>query len=52
VRAFVFNGGNVSLTATAATLARAVPRIVRICSSQSAPFIYHIGEAGKPRRMA
>lgn len=51
VRAFVFTGGNVTIKETGATLAAAVPAIRRICGSVSGPFIYHIGAAGKPRRM-
>ena len=51
VRAFVFIGGNVTLSETASILAGAVPRIRRICAQEPGPFIFHIGVAGKPRRM-
>ena len=51
VRAFVFTGGNVTLSETASILARAVPRIRKICAQEAGPFIFHIGVAGKPRRM-
>ena len=51
VRAFVFTGGNVTLAETAAILAGAVGRIRDICARESGPFLYHIGRAGKPRRM-
>jgi len=51
VRAFVFTGGNVTIRDTGEILARAVPRILRICERQPGPFVYHIGAAGKPRRM-
>jgi hypothetical protein len=51
VRAFVFTGGNVTLGETAAILARSVPRMRRLCSAEPGPFIYHVGVAGKPRRM-
>lgn len=51
VRAFVFTGGNVTIADTGAILARALPRIRRICGTESAPFVYHIGVAGRPRRM-
>ncbi len=51
VRAFVFIGGNVTLSETASILAGAVPRIRRICTQEPGPFIFHIGVAGKPRRM-
>lgn len=51
VRAFVFTGGNVTLADTAAALAGAIPAITEICQRQAGPCIYHIGRAGKPRRM-
>lgn len=51
VRAFVFTGGNVTLTATAAILAGAIDEIRAICDREPGPFVYHIGRAGKPRRM-
>lgn len=51
VRAFVFTGGNVTIKDTAAILVSAVPRITAICASVPGPFVYHIGVAGKPRRM-
>ena len=51
VRTFVFIGGNVTLDATAAILARAVPYIRAICAREPGPSIYHIGVTGKPRRM-
>ena len=50
-RAFVFTGGNVTLAETAAILAGTVPAIRDICDREQGPFIYHIGRAGKPRRM-
>jgi hypothetical protein len=51
VRAFVFTGGNVTLADTAAILAGALPAIRQICDREKGPFIYHLGRAGKPRRM-
>lgn len=51
VRAFVFTGGNVTLGETAAILARALPRIAKICASGVGPFVYHLGSSGRPRRM-
>jgi hypothetical protein len=51
VRAFVFTGGNVTIKETAAILAAAVPSITHVCASESGPFVYHIGAAGKLRRM-
>ena len=51
VRAFVFTGGNVTAKDTGAILARALPRIQRICQSVPGPFIYHIGRSGRPVRM-
>lgn len=51
VRTFVFTGGNVTLSDTAAILAAALPVIREICNREAPPFIYHIGRAGKPRRM-
>jgi hypothetical protein len=50
-RAFVFTGGNVTLADTAAILAAALPAIAEICDREQAPFIYHLGRGGKPRRM-
>lgn len=52
VRSFVFTGGNVTMKETAEILARALPKIERICISEGGPFIYHIGSAAKPIRMA
>lgn len=52
VRAFVFTGGNVTVKDTAAILVGALPRIDRVCRTQAGPFIYHIGLAGKPHRVA
>jgi hypothetical protein len=52
VKAFVFTGGNVSLSDTAGILAAALPSIEQACKAQPGPFIYHIGRAGKPRRMS
>ena len=52
VRAFVFTGGNVTLADTAAALASAIPAIVEISAREPGACIYHIGRAGKPRRMA
>ncbi len=51
VRAFVFTGGNVTINETGAILARALIHITQICASEPGPFVYHIGTAGKPRRM-
>lgn len=51
VRAFVFTGGNVTLSDTAAILAGALPSIAEICRREPGPFIYHLGRAGKPTRM-
>jgi PIN like domain len=51
VRAFVFTGGNVTLGETAAILAGAIPEIRELCERDPGPFVYHIGRAGKPRRM-
>jgi predicted nuclease of predicted toxin-antitoxin system len=51
VRAFVFTGGNVTINETGAILARALIHITRIYTSEPGPFVYHIGTAGKPRRM-
>lgn len=51
VRAFVFTGGNMTVKDTGDVLARAVPAIRRLCR-QPGPFIFHIGRAGKPTRVA
>lgn len=51
VRAFVFTGGNVTLSDTAAILATALPAIREICAREPGPVIYHLGRTGKPRRM-
>ena len=51
VRAFVFTGGNVTLAETAAILARSVRHMEVVCVRDRGPFLYHIGLAGKPRRM-
>ena len=51
VRAFVFTGGNVTVRDTAAALVQALPRMTRIALTDDAPFIYHLGISGKPRRM-
>ena len=51
VRAFVFTGGNVTLSATATVLAEALPAIRDVCASDPGPFIYHIGRAGRPQKM-
>jgi len=51
VRAFVFTGGNVTISDTAAALAGALPAIQEICDREAGPFIYHLGRAGRPRRM-
>ena len=51
VRAFVFTGGNVTLAETAAILANALEEIHAICDRDTGPFVYHIGRAGKSRRM-
>lgn len=51
VRAFVFTGGNVTLAGTAAVLAGALSDIRDVCDREPGPFIYHLGRAGKPRRM-
>lgn len=52
VRAFVFTGGNVTLAETAAILGGAIEEIRDICDHEVGPFLYHIGRAGKPRRMS
>ena len=52
VRAFVFTGGNVTAENTATILAEALPKITRISESEPAPFIYHIGLAGVPRKVS
>jgi len=52
VRAFVFTGGNVTMKDTAAILARALPRMRRICAANAGPFIFHIGRTGKPIKMS
>lgn len=52
VRTFVFTGGNVTLKGTAEILVRALPRLQRIAQANAGPFIYHIGRAGKPIKMA
>lgn len=51
VRAFVFTGGNVGMKDTAELLAQALPSIERIARSEPGPCIYHIGKAGKPRKV-
>ena len=51
VRAFVFTGGNATLSETAEILASAVEEIRDICNQEPGPFLYHIGRGGKPRRM-
>lgn len=51
VRAFVFIGGNVTLSDTAAILARTYTAIADICKREPGPFLYHVGRGGKPRRM-
>lgn len=51
VRAFVFTGGNVTLGETGDILARAYPDIADISGRERGPFIFHLGRAGKPRRM-
>lgn len=51
VRAFVFTGGNVTMKDTASILVKSLPHIDRLCKTQSGPFIYHIGLAGKPHRV-
>ena len=51
VRAFVFTGGNVGIVQTGAILAAALAEITKICAEVPGPFVYHIGAAGKPRRM-
>lgn len=50
VRAFVFTGGNVAIKDTATILAAALGKITKIVRGEPAPFIYHIGRAGKPVR--
>ncbi len=52
VRAFVFTGGNVTAADTGAILCRALERIRGICQVNPGPFIYHIGQSGKPIKMA
>jgi hypothetical protein len=51
VRAFVFTGGNITLSDTARILAEALPAIESICAREAGPFIYHLGLAGRPRRV-
>jgi len=51
VRAFVFTGGNMTVKDTGDVLARAIAAIRRLCR-QPGPFIFHIGRAGKPTRVA
>ena len=51
VRAFVFTGGNVTLSETARILAQALPAIASICAKEAGPFIYHVGLGGTPRRV-
>lgn len=51
VRTFVFTGGNVTLSDTAAILVNALVRMTRIAQVDPGPFIYHLGRAGKPTRM-
>lgn len=46
VRAFVFIGGNVTSADTAAALAKAFPKVVKIAASERPPFIYNIGRSG------
>ena len=52
VRAFVFIGGNVTLQDTAEILTAALPRMYAVLATEPGPWIYHIGRAGKPLRMA
>lgn len=51
VRAFVFTGGNVTGSETAAILAQALKRLTRVARADPGPFIYRFGRSGRPRRM-
>ena len=51
VRAFVFTGGNVTGSDTAAILVGALRHLERIARADAGPFIYHLGRSGKPIRM-
>jgi len=51
VKAFVFTGGNVSLKDTVQILVGALGRIGKIARTEPAPFIYHVGASGRPKRM-
>lgn len=51
VRAFVFTGGNVTVTETAQILVAALPRIERLARKFTGPCLFHIGKAGEPVRM-
>ncbi len=51
VRAFVFTGGNVTSKDTGTILAGALDRMARIARADPGPFIYHIGQSGRPIRM-
>jgi predicted nuclease of predicted toxin-antitoxin system len=52
VRAFVFTGGNVGMKKTGEILSKALPLIERIARNSAGPYIYHLGKAGKPRKVA
>jgi hypothetical protein len=51
VKAYVFTGGNVSLAATVEIIVGAMPKILKIAGETAAPFIFHIGVDGRPKRM-
>jgi hypothetical protein len=41
----------VGIVQTGAILAGALAEITKVCAEVPGPFVYHIGAAGKPRRM-
>lgn len=51
VRAFVFTGGNVTLSDTARILVDSLSSIQAICDESPGPFVFHIGRTGRPKRM-
>jgi hypothetical protein len=51
VKAFVFTGGNVSLKDTVQILVGALGKIGKVARTEPAPFIYHVGASGRPKRM-
>lgn len=50
-KAFVFTGGNVSLAGTVEIIVGAMPKIQKIARDTPAPFIFHLGVDGRPKRM-